>query len=60
MRNDAEGDMDFNTIGARTQSEVAEAQDCFGFNSLKIARYLNMIGGSVMTVFCGIRMFNIF
>ena len=47
-------------MGARTQSEIIEHQDCCGFNSLKLARNLNLIGGLAMCVCCGMRMFYIF
>ena len=44
---------------ARTQSEIVERQDCCGFNSLKIARYLNLGGGLALCVVCVMRIISI-
>lgn len=55
MRGDIE-----NTDDSRTQSEAAADTTCFGFNILKIARYINLIVGTACVVVCGLSSINIF
>ena len=56
MRGDYNNKESYNTLGARTQTEIVETQQCFGVNTLKLARYTNFIGGLAL---CIISVFNI-
>ena len=56
MRGDYNNKESYNTLGARTQTEIVETQQCFGVNTLKLARYTNFIGGMAL---CIISVFNI-
>ena len=53
------GDIENNADG-RTQSEAAADTACFGFNILKVARYINLIVGTACVVVCGLSAFNVF
>lgn len=46
-------------MGARTQSEIVDKQDCCGINSLKMARILNFFGGGSLVVVCVVRLLDI-
>ena len=47
------------TKDSRTESEAEADTSCFGFNLLKIARYINLIVGTACVVVCGLSIFNI-
>ena len=57
MRGDIENTADST---ARTESEAAADTTCFGFNLLKVARYINLIVGTACVVVCGLSSLNIF
>ena len=50
----------FDTDGARTQSEFVQTQSMCGLNVLKVARYLNLIGGTALIVICVLEIINVF
>jgi len=50
----------YNTDGARTQSEVVQDQTCCNMNVLKIARYLNLVGGTALIVICVLELTGLF
>ena len=60
MRGDIDTRQSYDTMGARTQSEINDKQDCCGMNSLKLARILNFVGGGALCVVCVIRLLDIF
>ena len=45
---------------ARTESESAADTTCFGYNVLKVARYINLIVGCALSVVCTLRILDIF
>ena len=45
---------------ARTDSENEEKTLLFGYDALKIAKYINLIAGVSLTIVCGLNVFNIF
>ena len=53
---------DFNQqdeILARTESEQIEQGNVYGFNALRIVRYLNLIAGTALSICCGFRIFGL-
>ena len=57
MRGDINTNQEFK---ARTESEAAVDTTCFGFNVLKVARYINLIVGVALSVVCTLKIFDIF
>ena len=49
-----------NYDGARTDSENLEKATIFGYDALKIAKYINLAAGVSLTVVCGMNILDIF
>ena len=60
MRGDVEKKQNFNTLGARSNSENEEKGTCMGFNILKLARYMNIIGATALIIVCVLEIIDIF
>ena len=61
MRTEFEQNQNYeSTKGARTESEFKKDSTIFGFDALKIAKFINFVSGTALSVVMGLSIFDIF